>query len=288
VRARVWCVLGETRRDQLDDRDPGRTRVHGLLRDAWPPSAGAADRHRVDIAANGRQTVTTLLQPTRSRRPCGVPRDCSRARPLVCRAPKLARRAWTVRVLPLVRQQATPPRAAGALAESRRQAAQPRPRAGHRVRLAYGPMWSVTTCARSTGARLLDRGDDPDLRPERDRRLMIVLDTGRSRPVASATFPPGRLDGPRLAALRLASRAGDRVDPNRVDRQVARVCRARLVRTAGRAGQWHGTLEPSLVESDSPGSSPKCCAAAGTGPGVLLTGLDPTHWNKACCRCCGR
>jgi len=89
-------------------------------------------------------------------------------------------------------------------------------------------------------------------RPERDRRIIIALDTGRTSAARVAGVP--RLDTYLDAALlltALASRAGDRVDLIAVDRRV----RARVVgvsRTgvlAAMTGVMAG-LEPELTESD--------------------------------------
>ena len=68
-------------------------------------------------------------------------------------------------------------------------------------------------------------------RPERDRRVLIVLDTGRTAAGRVAGVP--RLDTSMDAALlltALASRAGDRIDLIAVDRRV----RARVI-GAGRS-----------------------------------------------------
>ena len=58
--------LGEPARVRLTVANPSRRRVRGRLRDAWPPSAGAAEqRHRLDVPAGERRRVTTSLRPTR-------------------------------------------------------------------------------------------------------------------------------------------------------------------------------------------------------------------------------
>src|SRR5690606_36883645 len=58
--------LGGEARVSLLVTNHGRRRVRGQLRDAWPPSAGAASqRHPVDVPAGGRRRVTTVLRPTR-------------------------------------------------------------------------------------------------------------------------------------------------------------------------------------------------------------------------------
>ena len=58
-------------------------------------------------------------------------------------------------------------------------------------------------------------------RPERDRRIIIVLDTGRTSAGRVAGLPAaGHVDGRRAAAGGAGLRAGDRVDLLAVDRQV--------------------------------------------------------------------
>ncbi|GAB3850341.1 DUF58 domain-containing protein [Micromonospora andamanensis] len=89
-------------------------------------------------------------------------------------------------------------------------------------------------------------------RPERDRRLICVLDTGRTSAVRVGDEP--RLDASIEAALllsALAARAGDRVDVLAADA----VSRA-SVAGVERPGQWSrlahalAPLQPTLVETD--------------------------------------
>ena len=88
-------------------------------------------------------------------------------------------------------------------------------------------------------------------RPERDRRLILVLDTGRTSAARVGNIP--RLDAVLDAALLLAAvalRAGDRVDLIAADA----VPRA-LVERASLAGlsDVMAGLEPVLLELDAPG-----------------------------------
>ena len=58
--------LGESASVTLTVTNTGRRAVRGVLRDAWPPSAGAVNsRHPIAVPAGERRTVTTVLQPTR-------------------------------------------------------------------------------------------------------------------------------------------------------------------------------------------------------------------------------
>ncbi len=89
-------------------------------------------------------------------------------------------------------------------------------------------------------------------RPERDRRIVIALDTGRTSAGRVAGVP--RLDGYLDAALllaALAARAGDRVDLIAADRQVrARVTGSSRTNVLARLTEAMAVLEPELAESD--------------------------------------
>jgi len=115
-------------------------------------------------------------------------------------------------------------------------------------------------------------------RPERDRRIVIVLDTGRTSAGRVAGLP--RLDTSMDAALllaALASRAGDRVDLLAADRGV----RARVV-GAGRGELLSAltgamaVLDAALTESDYGAMASAILATARQRClVVLLTDLNP-------------
>jgi uncharacterized protein (DUF58 family) len=90
-------------------------------------------------------------------------------------------------------------------------------------------------------------------RPERDRRIVIVLDTGRTSAGRVAGVP--RLDSYLDAALllaALASRAGDRVDLLAVDRMVrTRVLGSSRSDVLNRMTEAMALLEPELAETDA-------------------------------------
>jgi uncharacterized protein (DUF58 family) len=102
-------------------------------------------------------------------------------------------------------------------------------------------------------------------RPERDRHILIVLDTGRTAAGRIGTTAgldePGsdgiRLDAALDAALLLTAlgvRAGDRVDLLAYDRRVrASVVRAAPTQTLSRFTEAMALLEPELVELDARG-----------------------------------
>lgn len=114
-------------------------------------------------------------------------------------------------------------------------------------------------------------------RPERDRHILLVLDTGRTSAGRVGDSP--RLDASMDAALllgALASRAGDRVDLLAYDRRIRTLVQGRA------AGELlpalvnaMAPLEPELVETDARGLT---AAVLHTAPRrslvVLLTSLD--------------
>ncbi|HSF26319.1 MAG TPA: DUF58 domain-containing protein, partial [Actinomycetes bacterium] len=113
-------------------------------------------------------------------------------------------------------------------------------------------------------------------RPERDRRLLVVLDTGRTSAgrVGDAPRLDAAIDATLLLAA-LAGHAGDRVDLLAYDRAV----RARVARRTGASllpalVDATATLEPALVEADYRGLVGQVLAAGRHDLVVLLTGLD--------------
>lgn len=92
-------------------------------------------------------------------------------------------------------------------------------------------------------------------RPERDRHILLVLDTGRTSAGRVGDAP--RLDASMDAALllaALASRAGDRVDLLAYDRRVRALVQGRAAGDVlPSLVNAMATLEPELVETDSRG-----------------------------------
>jgi uncharacterized protein (DUF58 family) len=114
-------------------------------------------------------------------------------------------------------------------------------------------------------------------RPERDRHVLIVLDTSRS--CAGRVGDAPRLDASLDAALllgALASRAGDRVDLLAYDRLVrARVQGAAAADVLPAMVTAMATLQPSLIEVDAAGLVTAVLGlATRRSLVVLLTGLD--------------
>ncbi|WP_159809242.1 DUF58 domain-containing protein [Cellulomonas citrea] len=115
-------------------------------------------------------------------------------------------------------------------------------------------------------------------RPERDRRVMIVLDTGRTSAVRVLDAP--RIEASIEAALLLAAlagRAGDRVELLAYDRAV----RSRVAGTSGAGlmaamAQSLADVQPALVETDWPAAAAQVRARLSQRAlVVLLTAIDP-------------
>ncbi len=272
--------LGDTAEVGLTIENPGRARVRGVLRDAWPPSAGAVDRHRIDISGQGRQTVTTALTPTR-RGDRKADRITVRAYgPLGLAARQGSHEVpWTVRVLPPFHSRRHLPSRLARLRELD----------GRLATLARGQgteFDSLRTYVAGDDVRSIDwrataRASDVMIRtwrPERDRHLMVVLDTGRTSAGRVGDMP--RLDATMDAALllaALAARAGDRVDFIAYDRRIrASVQGSSAADLLPSLVNSMAPLEPELVESDARGIVAEVLRRSRRRSlVVLLTGLDP-------------
>lgn len=272
---------GGTATSALELRNAGTRRMRGRLRDAWQPSAGAHhNRHRLDLAGGQLGLVRTPLTPTRrgdlhSDRvtircigPLGLA-GRQRSRPL----------AGRVRVLPPFHSRKHLPSRLARLRELDG-------RAAVRVRGQGTEFDSLREYVRGDDVRSIDwrataRNRTTVVRtwqPERQRRVLLVLDTSRTSAGRVDDVP--RLDSAMDAALllaALASRAGDTVDFLAGDRQV----RAR-VRGGGRTDvlpqlvEAMADLQPVLAEADW---SRLSSAVVGLGRQsslvVLLSALDP-------------
>lgn len=272
--------LGEAATVTLTVANPTGRRVRGRLRDAWPPSAGAAQqRHDLDLPAGERVRVVTTLRPTRrgdrpahrvtvrALGPLGVAgRQGSHVVP------------WRVRALPPFTSRRHLP---GKLARLRqldgRAAALVR---GQGTEFDSLREYVVGDDVRSIDWRASARAADVMVRtwrPERDRRILLVLDTGRT--AAGRVGDAPRLDTSMDAALllaALASRAGDRVDLLAYDRRVrARVEGASVTELLPSLVEAMAPLEPALIEPDYAGLvSTVLARASHRSLVVLLTGLD--------------
>ena len=247
-------MLGERGTTTLVITNPGRRAVRGLLRDGWQPSLGASGRAEIAIPASGRAGVTTVLQPTRRGDKAAGKVTVRSVGPLGLAARQASRAVpWTVRVLPpflsrkhlpekLIRLRALDGqhrsliRGQGSEFDSLREYV-----VGDDVR-------SIDWRSSAKRADVVVR----TWRPERDRRVVLMLDTGRTSAGRVAGVP--RLDAAMDAALllaALASRAGDRVDMLAVDRQVrARVVGASRSDILPMMTDAMALLDPELAESD--------------------------------------
>ena len=247
--------LHERATTTLEVDNTGRRPLRGMLRDAWVPSAGATPRtHRVVVPRDERRRVVTALDPTRrgERPAAAVTVRAFGPLGLGARQRRLTV-PGTLRVLPafasrrflpeklsrlrqidgavLVRQ-----RGQGSEFDSLRTYV-----LGDDVRAVD---WRATARSRDVVVRTW--------RPERDRHVVLVVDTGRSAAARVGDEP--RLDAALDACLllgALCARAGDRVALVAADVEV----RARLGLTGGRdvLPRLVGALAPleaALVETD--------------------------------------
>ncbi|MFI5839956.1 DUF58 domain-containing protein [Catenuloplanes sp. NPDC051500] len=258
--------LGDEATVSLTIHNTGVRTLRADLRDVWVPSAGALrTTHRLEVAPGGTAVVETPLRPTRRGDRLAVRVTLRSHGPFRLAFRQLASRpatpGWTLRVLPRF--------------ESRRFLAEK----VSRLRVLDG---STAIRGRGQGTefdalREYVGGDDvrsidwrasarrSDVlvrtwRPERDRRVLCVLDTGRTSAVRVDRDSPSpqhgepRLDAAIDAALLLAAlagRAGDRVDLLAVDTAVrASVSGAGREALLPRLVDAVAPLQPALVETD--------------------------------------
>ena len=273
--------LGETAAVTLTIRNPGPRALRAVIRDAWPPSAGAAPRHAtVTIPRGGQTTLTTHLTPTRrgDRAAAGVTVRSHGPLGLAARQGRHTA-SWTMRALPPFRSRRHLPEKLARLRELD---------GLHRslVRGQGSEFDSLREYVPGDDVRSIDwrgtaRHQDVLVRtwrPERDRRILVVLDTGRT--AAGRVGDAPRLDSSIDAALllaALASRAGDRIDLIAFDRRIrARVLAAPRTDVLRAFTEAMAPLEAELVESDSGAMAGTILALARRRClVVLLTDLNP-------------
>lgn len=277
--------LGESADVELTVTNPSGRPLRAELRDAWPPSSRqpgtdvTASRHRLTVPAGERRRLTTRLSPTRrgdhqadrvtirSYGPLGLfTRQGSHKVP------------WTLRVLPPFTSRKHLPAKLARLRElDGRTSVLTRGQGTEFDSLRdYVPGddtrsidWRATARQSTVAVRTW--------RPERDRHILLVLDTGRTSAGRVGDAP--RLDASMDAALllaALASRAGDRVDLLAYDRRVRALVQGR---SAGDVlpslVNALATLKPELVETDARSlTSTALRTAPRSSLIVLLTSLD--------------
>lgn len=265
--------LGETAVVTLTVANVSIRTMRGLVRDAWVPSAGAAEpyAHPVDLDPGQSVELVTQLTPTRrgdrpaarvtvrSYGPFGLAfRQTSHRRAARLTPP------WAVTVLPPFTARKFLPEKLSRL----------RVIDGQTVTRGRGQgtefdalrEYVVGDDVRSIDWRGTARSGHVVVRtwrPERDRRILCVIDTGRTSAglVANAATPENpkpagvpRLDAAIDAALLLAvlaSHADDRVDLLAADSQVRVTVAGSHKRTAlPRLTRAMAALQPALVETD--------------------------------------
>ncbi len=255
--------LGETAAARLTATNTGRRRVMGVLRDAWQPSAGASPtRHRIDLPRGERRAVTTAITPFRrgERRAAQVTVRSFGPLRLVARQATI-RVPGAVRVLPPFTSRRHLPSRLARLRELDG-------RTSVMIRGQGTEFDSLREYVRGDDVRSLDwrataRRRDPlspdalklvvrTWRPERDRRVVIVVDSGRTSAARIADEP--RIDTgfeSSLLLAALASRAGDRVDLLVYDRRVrGRVQGATGADLLAKMVDTMAPIEPELIELD--------------------------------------
>ena len=240
----------------LTNRSPRRLRA--LVRDAWQPSAGTqANRHAVDLPPGESRRVVTVLVPTRrgDRRADRVTIRSFGPLGLAARQASVAVPA-TLRVLPeFASRRHLPSRLARLREMDGRAAVLVR---GQGTEFDSLREYVIGDDVRSIDWRATARRSEVVVRtwrPERDRRVLLVVDTSRTSAARIGDAP--RLDASIEAALllsALASRAGDRVDLVAFDRRLrARVAGAQGPALMPAMADALAPLEPALVETDWPG-----------------------------------
>ncbi|MFD3542833.1 DUF58 domain-containing protein [Streptomyces sp. NPDC058662] len=253
--------LGEAADVHLTVTNPSGRTLRARVRDAWPPSSWppgtdtVASRHRLTVPPGERRRLTTRLLPVRrgdrtadrvtirSYGPLGLlTRQGSHPAP------------WTVRVLPpFTSRKHLPSRLARLRELDGRTSLLTRGEGTEFDSLRdYVPGddtrsidWRATARRQKMAVRTW--------RPERDRHILICLDTGRTSAGRVGDAP--RLDSAMDAALllaALATRAGDRVDLLAHDRRPRALVQGRSAAdTLPAFVNAMAALEPELVETDS-------------------------------------
>jgi uncharacterized protein (DUF58 family) len=273
--------LGQPATVRITVENPGRLRLRAAIRDAWQPSAGPSPHHqRLRLPGGQRGAVTFTLSPRRRGDKASAGLAVRSFGPLGLAArQRQVPLPWTVRVLPPFGSRRHLPEKLSRLRELEGQ---------HRSLLrGQGSEFDslreyvIGDDVRSIDWRATARRGDVMVRtwrPERDRRILIVLDTGRTSAGRVGGYP--RLDVSMDAALlltALASRAGDRVDFIAFDRRLrARVTGVPRPAVLASVTSAMAVLEPELIEPDAAAMAGAVLALARQRSlVVLLTDLNP-------------
>ena len=242
----------------------GRKRFCGVIRDAWAPSARAEPRtHSVNITAGQRISVHTELRPVRRGDQESALVTARSVGPLGLAGRQSSHRVpWQIRILPPFLSRKHLPSRLARLREL--EGTTPVLIRGQGTEFDSLREYVVGDDVRSIDWRATARRADVVVRtwrPERDRRVVIALDTGRTSAGRVGVDPtaadPGgwpRLDWSMDAALllaALATRAGDHVDFLAHDRVTrAGVFNASRTELLAHLVDAMAPLEPALIESD--------------------------------------
>ena len=247
--------VGEPAEVVVTIRNPTSRTARGWVRDAWPPSAGATPRtHRLTVPPGSERRYVTVLHPTRrgERRAADV--TLRLTGPLGLAARQRNRRSdWGIFVLPPFTSRRFLPEKLARLRQL--DGAVVAPIRGQGTEFDSLREYVVGDDTRSIDWRATARRGDVVVRtwrPERDRQLLLVLDSGRTSAARIDGAP--RFDAAIDAALlltALARHAGDRVSVLVHDRRL----RAAVDRATGGAAlsdvvRVVAPIEPQLVETD--------------------------------------
>ncbi|MES2171337.1 MAG: DUF58 domain-containing protein [Actinomycetota bacterium] len=255
--------LGETATSTLGLTNAGHRRVRGIVRDAWQPSAGAfPTRARITLPPGERRFVTTTLTPFRrgERRAAAITIRSYGPLGLFARQATIAL-PGAIRVLPAFSSRRHLPSRLARLRELDGETSV-------MIRGQGTEFDSLREYVRGDDVRAIDwrataRRTDPlagpaprlvvrTWRPERDRRVVVIVDSGRTSAARIANEP--RIDTAFESALllgALATRAGDRVDLAVFDRRVrGRVQGSTGAELLSRMVDVMAPIDPELIETD--------------------------------------
>jgi uncharacterized protein (DUF58 family) len=257
--------LGQSADVVLTVTNDARRRFKGQIRDAWAPSAKAQPRqHDVDIPAGQTESLVTRLRPARRGDQRAAVVTARSIGPLGIAGRQRSHDVpWQVRILPPFLSRKHLPSRLAKLREI--DGMLPVLIRGQGTEFDSLREYVIGDDVRSIDWRATARRADVVVRtwrPERDRRVVLVLDTGRTSagrvgfdPTAADVLGWPRLDWSMDAALllaALASRAGDHVDFLAHDRAVrAQVYNASRTEILAQVVEAMAPLQPALIESDA-------------------------------------
>jgi uncharacterized protein (DUF58 family) len=255
--------LGETVESRVQLANTGARTIRAVVRDAWQPSAGASPaRRRIVVPTQERRSFVTSLTPFRrgERRTAHITLRSWGPLRLGARQATIEAPA-AIRVLPPFNSRKHLPSRLARLRELDG-------RTNVMIRGQGTEFDSLREYVRGDDVRSIDwratarrtdpsSGSGPSLvvrtwRPERDRRVIVIIDTGRT--AAARIDREARIDTAFEATLllaALASQAGDRVDVVLYDRRVrGRVQGATGADLLAKLVDAMAPVDPELIETD--------------------------------------